>query len=279
VIIDFHAHVFSPAMRERREDLCRQDACFATLYSNPASKISSAEELLDSMDACGIDVSVIQNIGWVNDDLCVESNDYILEKAARYSGRLLGFCTCQPRSRDSSLREVERCLQGGARGIGEMRPDIQGYDLSDAEVMNPLVKYSMRHGMIFTLHASEPVGHQYAGKGTMHPKALYEFACQYPELTFVTAHLGGGLPFYEAMTEVADRLKNVYYDTAAIPLLYKPVVVKSLTDILGDRKILFGSDWPLISQSRVLGFIMESGISTGTLDLITNRNAKKLLKL
>ena len=84
VIIDFHTHVVSPKVKERRDEYAERDACFALLYSQPKAKLATAEELIASMDECGVDKSVILGLGLVSHELCVETNDYILESVARY---------------------------------------------------------------------------------------------------------------------------------------------------------------------------------------------------
>jgi predicted TIM-barrel fold metal-dependent hydrolase len=249
------------------------------LYSNAKAKLSTADELLASMDDGGIKKAVIQNIGWVNNDLCIRSNDYILEMAAKYPDRLISFCSCQPAEGDAALREIERCAMSGARGIGELRPDIQGYELDDREGIRLLAKYAVTNNLIVSLHSSESVGHQYAGKGSVYPQVIYEFARRNPDLIIVAAHLGGGLPFYEMMPEVSDCLKSVYYDTAAIPFLYKTDVYRALIHMIGSRKILFGSDWPLLPFSRALRQIENAGLSTGDIDNICRINAMKLLDM
>lgn len=116
MIIDFHTHIFSPRIKKRRSQYTSRDLCFATLYSNPKAKLITAEELIASMDKNGIDISVILNIGWTINDLCIENNDYILESIGRYPKRLVGFCTAQPNSGETAIAEIERCAKGGIEG-------------------------------------------------------------------------------------------------------------------------------------------------------------------
>ena len=87
MIIDFHSHIVPPSIKERRESLISQDPCFRDLYSDPKAKMATAEDLIESMDRDGIDLSVVTNIGWTRPDLCRETNDYIMESVAKYSGR------------------------------------------------------------------------------------------------------------------------------------------------------------------------------------------------
>ena len=50
MIIDFHTHVFSPAVKKNRNKYIDSDPCFAILYSDPKAKLATAEELIASMD-------------------------------------------------------------------------------------------------------------------------------------------------------------------------------------------------------------------------------------
>jgi predicted TIM-barrel fold metal-dependent hydrolase len=96
MIIDFHTHVFSPQIKKDRSKYIDNDPCFTILYSDSKAELATADELIDSMDKEGIDVSVIVNYGWTTHELCVETNDYILESIARYPRRLIGFWSVQP---------------------------------------------------------------------------------------------------------------------------------------------------------------------------------------
>ncbi|MGA7677047.1 MAG: amidohydrolase family protein [Dehalococcoidia bacterium] len=279
MIIDFHTHVVPPVIKERRDKYLGRDACFSLLYAEPEAKMATAEEVIASMDEHGIDKSVILNLGWVSHELCIETNDYILEAMARYPERLIGFCAIQPLAGDKAIKELERCARNGAKGIGEMRPDVQGFDLKDGKIMKPIIEAAIEHGLIFLTHASEPVGHQYFGKGTVTPEVIYPFIASFPDLKVVCAHWGGGLPFYALMPEVEKMLSNVYFDTAATPFLYKPQIFKQVADIIGSDRILFGSDYPILSPKRIIDQVESSGLSQKDKAKILGGNAQKLLSI
>ena len=240
MIIDFHTHIFPQRIIERRAGYCHRDLCFSTLYSNSKAKMATAEDLIREMDACNVDKSVALNIGWVDNDICVETNDYILESQARYPERIIGFCTVQPEAGDNAVKELERCVKGGARGLGEMRPDIQGFDTADSSIMANIVDIVRKNELVFLIHSSEPVGHNYDGKGKVTPEFLYSFILGNPQLNIVCAHWGGGLPFYALMPEVSTALEKVYYDTAASPYLYKPEIIRYISEIVGDLEKCLG---------------------------------------
>jgi len=279
VIVDFHTHIFPPWLREKRDEYIKRDPCFSLLYYQPKARMATAEELLASMDEAGVDLSVVLNIGWVNHELCVKTNDYILDSVSRYPTRLVGFCAIQPAAGDAAIAELERCAKSGAKGIGELRSDVQGFDLADKTAMKPLVDATLKHDLIFLTHSSEPVGHEYSGKGSITPGILYSCITSFPSLKLVCAHWGGGLPFYALMPEVAEALTNVFFDTAATVFLYKPGIFEQVNQIIGSDKILFGSDYPLIHQNRVLAQIQSSQLPEEDKARILGANAQKLLKI
>ncbi len=277
VIIDFHTHIFPPWVREKRNEYIKRDPCFSLLYSQPKAKMATAEELVASMNETKVDLSVVLNIGWASQELCVETNDYILDSISRYPDRLIAFCSVQPKEEDAAIIEVERCARAGARGIGEMRPDVQGFNLTDKMIMQPLVDVAVTHNLIFLTHSSEPVGHQYAGKGEVTPTILYSFIVNFPDLKVVCAHWGGGLPLHALMPEVARALANVSFDTAATILLYQAGIFKQVSNIIGSDKILFGTDYPLISQNRIIAQIQSLELGEEDKAKILGGNAQKLL--
>lgn len=277
MIIDFHTHVFSPRIKNNRRQYIDRDPCFAVLYSQKKARLATAEELIESMDDTGIDISVIVNIGWTTHELCTETNDYILESIARYPDRLVGFCAVQPKCRQASIAEIERCAHAGAKGIGELRPDMQMFNLTDDEAIPSFVESLMKHRLALLIHTSEPAGHEYPGKGTTTPKALYPFIARYPYLTTICAHWGGGLPFYALMPEVKKAMENVYFGTAASPFLYRPQIYDIVSQLVGADKILFGSDYPLMAQARPLQEIRATELAEEAKNLILSGNARRIL--
>ena len=277
MIIDFHTHIFPPWLREKRDEYIARDPTFSSLYSQPEARMATAEEVIASMDESGIDLSVVLNAGWVSHELCVETNDYILDSIARYPTRLIGFCAIQPNAGDAAIAEMERCAKAGARGIGEIRSDTQGFDLTNEATMKPFVEVALKHDLIFLTHSSEPVGHQYFGKGSITPGVLYPFIVNFPDLKLVCAHWGGGLPFYALMPEVAKAFANVFFDTAATVFLYQPQIFEQVSGIIGSDKILFGTDYPLMHQNRVISQIQGSKLSKVDKVNILGANAQRLL--
>ena len=277
MIIDFHTHVLSPRIKNNRSRYVDSDPVFALIYSDKKAKIATADELIDSMDRDGVDISVIVNYGWSTPELCVETNDYILESLARYPKRLIGFGSVQPYAGKAAMAEIERCARGGIKGVGELRPDMQSLDFTRKEVMQPFVDVLQKHKLILLVHASEPVGHIYPGKGSVTPDILYPFITSFPDLPVVCAHWGGGLPFYNLMPEVREAMEKVYFDTAASPFLYRPEIYSQVCQLVGSDRILFGSDYPLMPPSRLLREIDSTDLHAEDKRLILSGNARRLL--
>ncbi len=279
MLIDSHTHVFSPDVIRNRERYLQTDECFSALYSRPSSRLATADELVDSMDKNGIDMSVVCGVGWTRQELCDEANNYILECIARYPKRLMGMATLRPEAGDGALYELERCVKGGIRGIGEMRPPSASLDTAFDSLWTPIANFLIERSLLCLFHTSEPVGHPYPGKGNLTPQVLYPFISRFPGLKIILAHWGGGMPFYALMPEVKKALANTWFDTAASSFLYAPAIYRHASDIIGTEHILFGSDYPLMPQTRVLREIRGLNISPEDREKILGINAQKLLGL
>ncbi|HJM74381.1 MAG TPA: amidohydrolase family protein [Dehalococcoidia bacterium] len=252
MIVDVHSHVFPPAMIERRDRLVRSDPAFGELYGDPAARMASAEDLIASMDAAGVDRSVVAGFWWREGALAEEHASYLLEAAAG-DGRLIPFVPADLGAPDARER-LAALAERGARGLGEVRPDNQpsGEEGTDATAL--LAYATGELGLALLVHCSEQPGHQYSGKdGGYTPGALWELieACSAPNARVIAAHWGGGFPFYALMPEVRTALAQgrVAFDSAASPLLYEPDVFERVANLVGGDLTLWGSDFPLRKQA------------------------------
>jgi hypothetical protein len=81
------------------------------------------------------------------------------------------------------------------------------------------------------------------------------------------------------MPEVKQAMKNVFFDTAASPFLYSPQVYNQVIQLVGADRILFGSDYPLLAQTRLLQEINSADLSEEAKSLILSGNARRLLSI
>jgi predicted TIM-barrel fold metal-dependent hydrolase len=153
------------------------------------------------------------------------------------------------------------------------------FDIDNENETKDLVCACKEFDLPLLLHANEPVGHNYTGKTDMSLKRLETFIVNNSDLKIILAHWGGGILFYELMKEVRESFRNVYYDTAATPFLYDNRIYRVAKALDLCEKILFGSDFPLLPQSRYMDAIENSVLSTEDKRLILGENAEKLLRI
>lgn len=279
MIVDAHCHILPPAFAERRDELAARDATFAAILANPAARIADAPELLRAMSRDGVDHAVAMGMGWTDYEVAVEANDCLIEAVADNPSRITGFVSVNPAWGDAAVDEAQRCAAAGLRGIGELHPDTQGIDITDAAEMSPLMDFARSHDLPVLLHCSEPVGHQYPGKGKTTPDKVLRLIENFPDNTIICAHWGGGLPFYGLMPEVGAALRNVYFDSAASPFLYRPGIYRTVADVVGADRILFASDYPLMPHSRPLSELAGLSLPDCHRRLILGGNAERLFGL
>jgi predicted TIM-barrel fold metal-dependent hydrolase len=251
LIIDFHTHLLPPSFDKRREEIAAKDRTFAALFADPKAKMATKDDLLSAMTEDGVDMAVALGYGWTDQDVARESNDYLLDAAAASNGRIIAFCSIDPSWGDAAFSEVERCIAAGARGIGELHPSTQNTNLATDRGLAGIMNLAAEAGLPVVVHGSEPLGHEYPGKGDTHPSQLLAMAARFPDLKIIAAHWGGGLPFYAHMPEVREALANVYFDSAATPFLYDQGVFSTVASAIGADHMLFGSDFPLLRPKRV----------------------------
>jgi predicted TIM-barrel fold metal-dependent hydrolase len=278
-VVDAHTHAFWPEVAARRDRFLTRDPWFEELYADPRAGVVTVEELLASMDAAGIAQAVVCGFPWRDSGLCREHNDYLAEAWASSRGRLAWLGIVSPGSGAEAVREAERVYRLGAAGLGELNADAQGFDLARPALMADVIEFCTAEAGPVLLHASEPVGHRYPGKGTATPEKLVTFLTAFPNLRVVLAHWGGGLPFYELMPEVAAAAANVVYDSAASTYLYRFDIFRSVLDVIGPERVLFASDYPVLHQGRFLRRVLASGLRPEEVGPVMGANARRIYGL
>ena len=279
LVLDAHTHMFQPFAREHPARVGDAEPAFVLMFGHGKSRMASPEEMIAEMDACGVDAAVLCPFPWSTLERCAENNDYLLEVASRYPRRLIPFAVTNPALGERAIREARRCLEAGARGLGELHAQPQGFDPCDEEIMGPLADLALSHGVPLMIHVNEPVGHDYPGKGPVTPERIYRFVLSFPGLKLILPHWGGGLPFYELMPEVAEACRNVYYDSAASPFLYRSDIYRLAAEASCGERILFATDYPLLPYARTLADARSGLQGTPREEGIMGLNAARLLGL
>lgn len=273
-VIDSHTHIFAPWQISNREALCVSDRAFAELYADPKAALASDAELLTALYEAGIDSAVTAGFAFTHERDITQQNEYILHVAS-HNQRIIPLATLNPAILGWQPA-ARAALDAGAKGFGELRPRNQGWDPLGPQG-RALCSLAQEANAVLLWHVSEPVGHEYPGKrGGISPIELCELATAFPAVRMIAAHLGGGLSFFLHMPEVRKALSNVYFDTAATPLLYDEQSVTQLAALVEPGHVLFGSDYPLLSPRRQLQRITAL-LPAKLAHAVCGENADKLL--
>lgn len=276
MIIDAHAHIYPPEVIRNASEIGKRERYFARLTESSVHKWSTAEDIVLKMDEHGVAMSWIFGFAFSDLGLCTLCNDYIIETMKRYPGRFIGLAVVPPLSRGAEA-EILRCRKSGLSGVGELFPQGQNFDITDARQTWRLAGLLHELKMFLVVHSAEPVGHEYPGKGTIGPREAAEFCSNHPEVRVVFAHFGGGLWMYELMPEMKLTLSNAYYDSAAWPWLYGPDLLPSMVSAGVSDKILYGSDFPILAYPRYAKLLENAAISPQVRERFLFRNALAFL--
>ncbi len=277
MIIDVHTHAFPPAIRRNREFFFDGEPAFKLLYANPKSRLVGVSETVAMMDEQGVDKSVIFGFPWRNAGTFRQNNDYVLDAVNRYPDRLIGFCCLDPLHPEAPA-EVERCLNAGLSGVGELAFYTSGIDDRCLDGLEPIMTLAAGMDAPVMIHTNEPVGHLYPGKTVNTLAQIYALVRRFAANRIILAHWGGGLFFYALLKkEVRESLARVWFDTAASPYLYRPEIYAQAVSLIGEDRVLLGSDYPLIEPGRYLREMADSGLSESEQRAVRGRNAAVLL--
>ncbi len=246
------------------------------MINSRVHKWGTAESLISHMDLHGIKSSLVTGFAFQDQGLCRLMNDYVLDSARRYRGRIIPLAVVSPCAKGAT-EEIVRCAQLGAVGLGELFPDGQNLDISDLGQTWRMVGTCMETGLFILFHTAEQVGHQYTGKGKTGPEDAAAFCINHPQIKVVFAHFGGGLWAYESMPEMKLALSNAYYDTAAWPWLYSHKVIEGIFAAGAGSKILFGSDWPILEYGRYERLLSQTFLSQEQREMLLCGNTRDLL--
>jgi predicted TIM-barrel fold metal-dependent hydrolase len=279
VVVDVHTHIVHDAVRDNRSAFFDAEPEFRLLYASPKSRLVSVDQTVAAMDDEGVAVSVVFGFPWRDPDTARRNNDYVIASAVRHPERVVGFCCLDPRRADAA-REVERCLDSGLSGVGEMAFYDSGLNDDVLDRLDPIMAVCRSRNVPVMVHTNEPVGHRYPGKTPNTLAQIYRMITRFPDNRLILAHWGGGLFFYSLLKkEVRAALKNVWFDTAASPYLYQPAVYAVAKEIIGVDRVLLGTDFPLLKPSRYFADFHKAGLTSEEIRAIAGENAKALLNI
>jgi uncharacterized protein len=231
------------------------------------------ELTLQAMDAGGISFGLLS--AWHGPEGPLIPNERVAEWVAAHPDRLAGLAAVDLRDPVGAVRELRRCVDElGFKGLRAI-PWLWGWPPTDRRYY-PLLAACVELGVPFCTQ----VGHT----GPLRPSEtgrpipyIDEVAIDFPELVIVCGHIG--YPWTEEMVAVARKHENVFIDTSAYTTRRYP---RELVDYLradGRRKVLFGSNYPMIQPAAALEHLDRLELDDEARTLFLEGNARGVFGL
>ena len=287
--IDAHVHLYPPEVA--RDPSAWAAACgethWATLCTRrrkdgrPVQTFPTVAELLGEMDRADVARAVLLGWYWEKPATCAAQNRFYAECVRAHPDRLAAFATVQPSAgREATFAEMKRARDEGLIGLGELSPHSQGYGVDDA-VFREVLTCAGEWRMPVNLHVTDPESRAFPGRVETPLADFSRLAREFPRTTFILAHWGGLLPLHDPSVLA---LPNMFYDTAASPLLYDAGVWSRFCAVVPAGRILFGSDFPLNlfpkldATADMLRFVTEARNAEAP-EAVMRGNATRLFRL
>lgn len=202
-------------------------------------------------------------------DLCAENDDI-----------LIPFCSIDPAKGKKGAREARDLVENhGIQGF-KLHPTMMGFYPND-RMAYPLYEAIAETGKPVLFHTGQTgVGSGMPGGNGMrlkysNPMYMDDVAVDFPEMPIILAH--PSFPWQEEALAVAQHKPNVYIDLSGwSPKYFPPILVRYANTIL-KKKMLFGSDWPMISPEKWLGAFENAEFRDEVRPMILKENAMRLL--
>ena len=279
MVIDFHTHVFPPEVIARRAEYAERDAWFAELYSNPKAKMATVDDLLASMDADGVDVSVACAFGWRDQGLIEECDSYLLEAIKAHGSRIVGLAGAQPLAGARAIAEIERCAKGGNARRRRADAARAGVPPERCRPAYPADGGGAGAGTVRADALQRAGRASLQGQGRCRSRRSRRLRERLPERAHRRLALGRWLPVLRADAGGTGDGGECLVRLGGLALSLCATVFDVAARAAGARKLLWASDYPLISQRRMLEYARASGLSEADLALALGGNAAALLGL
>lgn len=226
-----------------------------------------------AMDAAGVDVALLT--AWHGPTGALISNDSVAAMVAAHPARLAGLASVDLHKPMSAVRELRRCVKElGFKGL-RMIPWLWGLPPNDRRYY-PLYAECVELGVPFCTQVGHtgPLRSSEVGRPVPY---LDDVALDFPELVIVAGHIG--YPWTEEMIALARKYPNVYIDTSAYTAKrYPPELVRYMQGS-GRRKVMFGSNYPMILPQRALADLDALGLDAEARAMFLTENARAVFKL
>jgi uncharacterized protein len=205
------------------------------------------------------------------------SNDEVIAAAEANADVLIPFASIDPHKGKLGGREARRLIaeHPSLRGF-KFHPNTQAFWPNDRSFY-PLYEEIAAAGKVALFHS----GQTGIGAGVhlkySNPMAVDDVAADFPELDIILAH--PSFPWQEEALAVATHKPNVYIDLSGWSPKYFPEILVRYTNTLLRDKMLFGSDYPLLTPDRWLSDFEQLAIRDEVRPLVLKENAVRLFAL
>ena len=250
---------------------------FESLLRWTKQDVPSAEPPIEltiaAMDAGSVELGILS--AWHAPEGPLIANDEVAALVAAHPTRLAGLASVDLARPMRAVRELRRCVKElGFKGL-RMIPWLWGLPPNDrryyplyAECVELGVPFCTQVGHTGPLRSSEP--------GRPIPY-LDDVALDFPDLVIVAGHIG--YPWTEEMIALARKYPGVHIDTSAYTAKrYPPELVRYMQGS-GRTKVLFGSNFPMITPQRAMSGLDALGLDTEARELFLSGNARRVFAL
>lgn len=282
VAIDVHTHVEVSAETGRGSLSPELEAAADAYFGNKGAGRPTIHEMADyyrerSMAAVVFTVDCTTSMGTPP-----IPSDEIAEAAARHADVLIPFGSVDPHLGASAVREVHRLVdEHDVRGF-KFHPSTQAFFPDDRDVY-PVYEAIEEHGRIALFHTGQTgIGAGAPGGAGIRlkysdPMRVDDVAADFPGLDIILAH--PSFPWQDEALAVATHKPRVHIDLSGwSPKYFPPQLVRYANSLLQD-KVLFGSDFPMITPDRWLDDFAVLDIKESVRPKILKDNAARLLGL
>ncbi|WP_433506364.1 4-hydroxyphenyl-beta-ketoacyl-CoA hydrolase [Pseudonocardia halophobica] len=209
------------------------------------------------------------------------SSEEILDGAAEFPDVLIPFGSVDPHACKAAVTRIRALVERGARGF-KFHPSLQAFEPNDPRFY-PLYEAIAEAGVPALFHTGQtgigaglPGGHGIKLRYSA-PMLLDDVAADFPDLTIVMAH--PSVPWQDEAISIATHKANVFIDLSGWrPKYFPPQLVRAANTMLRE-KVLFGSDFPVITPDRWLADFADLEIKDDVRPLILKDNAVRVLGL
>lgn len=210
------------------------------------------------------------------------SNEEIADAAAQYPDVLIPFASIDPARGRAGIREARRLVEGHAVKGFKFHPSLQAFTPND-RTNYPLYEELQSLGVPALFHTGQTgIGAGLpGGRGIKlrysDPMLLDDVAADFPGLTIIMAH--PSVPWQDAAISIATHKANVYIDLSGWSPKYFPAQLVRAANTTLKTKVLFGSDYPMITPQRWLHDFDALEIKPEVHPMILKDNAIRALGL